>query len=239
MFVKRHHFRGCQNLQRTIQTLYDTNQIIPSVYSNYCKYHFSVLKKLRAIEISLEELKDTIAKIDTSQDIKKEDLKELLFQVNYRLDSFLYFCVSSLDVFARDILSYYDLIPSGRNAKVYFHTARHQIRNINQNNTLLSRLQDPPWLQELLDYRNCATHESTLTEAVNTETIEIGPELRTTIGLKLPDDPKVHPRSYNRSDTVITDYCDLTFNRILRLFNPIYIDLNSLIIANSGLPLIP
>jgi len=236
MFVPYHKFKDCKKLEGTIRRLHDRGSIPASIYTNYCRYHFSVLNKLKSTQLSLNELRDTLS-IDMSEGIAPSQLKEVLFSVNFRLDSFLNFCGSALDVFARDVLSYFDLIPPPR-TKVYFETARRQIMNVNPNNVLLPKLNDPPWRGKFKEYRDCSTHEAIISEHINIETVSIGPEMATTIGVKLPDDPRSFPRRYNQN-IILIEYCEDIFSKILRLFHPVYTTLNNLIVANGSLPLSP
>ena len=237
MFPNYHNFSGCKCLERTIKR-FDVGINIPNnIYDNYCRYHFSVVQKLKSAEYHLERLKEISSRPGIAEYAFKNTSK-FLFEINLSLDGFLYFCGSALDIFARDILTYYDLIPPPPN-DVYFDKALDLITQNNPGNMIIPRLLNISWLDRFRNYRNCSTHEEMISSNFGVTIGLSATETTRSLQLKLPDDPKRYPRTYNRRDTILTVYCESTFKSILRLFNTIYIDLNDLVVMNGNLPLTP
>lgn len=235
MFPEYHRFMGGQTLRATVEDLNNSHNIRDDVYDNYCRYHYSAVNKLQFAFRNFKDLVNIVS--DSTAAINAiSNPREFLFPVNYCLDGFLHFCVSATDIFARDVLCYFNLIP--RRCDIYFKTAFEILRTHNPGNMLLPRLIPPDWLEELREYRNWSTHEEVVTDTVGVTASVIGPNNRNVVALQLPDAPHAHPKTYTRR-IVMIDYCDKTLKRILRIFNQTYHEIDDLIQSHGSLPISP
>lgn len=235
MFPGYHRFMGCQTLRTTVENLNNSHNVSNNAYTNHCRYHFSVVNKLQFAFKNYKELVSIVSDPNAGLNAITNP-REFLFPVNYCLDSFLHFCVSATDIFARDVLCYFNLIPPRRD--IYFPSAFKILSTNNPGNLLLPRLIPPDWLEVLREYRNWSTHEEVVTDTVGVTASVIGPNKRNVVALQLPDAPHIHPKIYNRG-IVIIDYCDKTLKRILHIFNQTYYEIDDLIQNHGSLPILP
>ena len=235
MFPEYHRLMGCQTLRATVEDLNNLHNVRNNVYDNYCRYHFSVVNKLQFAFKNFKELVSIVSDPNAGLNAISNP-REFLFPVNYCLDSFLHFCVSATDIFARDVLCYFDLIPLGRN--IYFKTAFEILSSRNSGNMLLPRLIPPDWLEVLREYRNWSTHEEVVTDTIGVTASVIGPNNRNVVALQIPDAPHIYPKAYNRK-IVMIGYCNKTLKRILNIFNQTYYEIDDLIQDHGNLPIPP
>ena len=229
-FQPYHAFSGCAQLENEIEGLAD-NAVAPDILELFHTYHFSLIHKLRASYRHLEDLEEYLSRQDTLD----EEPVEIVFRVNFHFDGFTHSLGSALDILAREVLGYFDLIP---NTNVYFWTARAELHQHRPGDLLIPRLQDPAWLQEFKDYRNTGTHESIIGTRYD-QTFEMRRNVHTTrLNYPLPDDPKIpqSERTYLRNPDIVA-YCKMVFKKSLRLINPVYVDIRSRIRVTQTLPL--
>jgi hypothetical protein len=229
-FQPYHSFSGCVQLEREVEGLAD-NAVTPEVLERFHTHHFSLIHKLRAALKHLEDLEEYLSRQDTLE----EEPVEIVFMVNLHFDGFTHSLGSALDILAREVLGYFDLIP---NTNVYYWTARSELNQHRPGDVLIPRLQDPAWLQEFKDYRNTGTHESIIGTRFD-QAFEMRGNVHTTrLKFPLPDDPKI-PQSERTylSNPDIVEYCNSIFKKSLRLINPVYVDIRARIRTAQSLPL--
>lgn len=234
MFSPHHQFANCLNLEGTISHLRDNGNVPDQIFTNYKKYHFSLIHKLKCAKSYTENINDLFSNIPSFQAVG--DMKDFIFKVNMYLDGFFFSGGSALDIFAREVLTYFDSIPS--NQDVYYHTARNIIRASNPTEPLLSRLNDPRWKRNFSNYRNSLTHELIIVGEFQYNVRIDGAGHTQQLIIPLPDNPRldINNRTY-RTNTDVVVYCNTHLKRILKLINVIYGDLCQRINAQGSLPL--
>jgi hypothetical protein len=218
-FSPHHKFESCKNFEKTIDSFKVTGQASLSIYSDYLKYHFSLLHKLKSAKHHLDHLEGYL----NSQKAQQDNPNEVVYLVNFHFDGFLYVLGSSLDILSREVLCYYNLLPTG---KVYFHTAKKTIEAARPADPILTLLDNPGWKSELSDYRNSATHELIISTNYQVDVTVVGGKVNRKIIVPLPDNPRATLPIFKKNKDIVV-YCNSTFKRVLSLCNLIYKHMDS------------
>ena len=230
-FSPYHRFHDCGRLERAIEELWDGGGVSEDVYDAYRTYHFALIHKLRSAHYHTETISSYLA----SKGTLETSPSEVVYRINYHFDGFCYVIASALDIFAREVLSYFGLpLPS----YVYFGTAEEHIRRARPADPILPYLTEPSWKSEFSDYRNVATHESVVGTRYQVDVEVRGDEEHKKLVYPLPDDPRLplDDRTYD-SNPDIAEYVSTTMTRTLRLFNPAYSQICDRVGAAGTLPL--
>lgn len=231
MFQPYHGFTNCRRLETLIKQLGQSGNVPEGLSKRYKTYHFSLIYKLKCARYYLEKLE---VKLSSSAEAAASPV-DFMFEVNMSIDGFFYSCGSSMDILAREVLTYYDIpLPQ----RVYFETAREEIRNRDANDSLLPKLEDKPWRSEFQNYRNALIHELIIALNWSLDYRANGDEFESTIKIPLPDDPRVDPplRTFERNPDALV-YAKNQFKRLLKLISPVYSELIRRIRSNGRLPL--
>jgi hypothetical protein len=233
MFANHHRFANCERLEGRVIAARAANTVPDTIYNNYKLYHYSLIHKLKSARDNIDSLKEQLT-TTPPQDIVN-DAGEYLYLVNRSIDGFFYTSGSALDILAREVLTYYGIVLPDR---VYFQTALKELAQVRPGDTLLPRLEDPPWKEEFSTYRNTLTHELLIVSRYSLNVVMDGPDQSTAVVFPLPDDPRVDmpQRTYRRNKDVLS-YCNETFRKILSVINQIYGDLATKIEATNSLPI--
>lgn len=228
-FAPFHNFPECALLEAKVQQLHAAGSVPEAIYIDHLRYHFSLLHKLKSAKYHVESLE----KFLNSQQTATADPGALLYRINFHFDGFVYVLGSALDMLAREVLSYYGLVPAGN---VYFGTAYQQINTARPGDPVLPLLEPPSWKQEFSEYRNTATHETVVTSGYALHTTMVGHTPTHKFVCPLPDDPRAITQTYGRNPNIV-EYCKTTLTRSLRLVNPLYRHLRMQANATGALPI--
>ncbi|MBI3529119.1 MAG: hypothetical protein HY067_14265 [Betaproteobacteria bacterium] len=230
-FVPYHAFRDCEVLEETIQNLRANGAIPGNVCASYDTYHFSLLHKLRSAKYHADTLREYLETQATAT--HQVSPFDLIYRVNFHFDGFGYCIGSALDIFSREILTYFGIpLPQ----LVYFDTAENQLLAQRAGDPVIALIQSPAWRQEFSDYRNTATHESVVGTEYQIAVSVVGSTEKKRLVFPLPDDPRVLPRTYRRNPDIV-EYCRLTMFRVLSIFNQTYAHVNGRIQNAGTLPI--
>ncbi len=234
MFSPHHKFGGCRALEQLIPTLRDAGAVSGPVWAGYKRYHYALVYKLRSAQHYLDALTATL-KPKSPDGPLPPGLGEVMFKANMSIDGFLYCGGSAMDILAREVLTYFAIkLPSD----VFFGTARAELAKAHPGDSLLVRLQDPPWKKGFMSYRNAVTHELMIADQLILSVGLAGVQTELGLRLPLPDDPRVDPaQRTTKKHPDAEKYCKQHFRLLLRLVNQVYRDLVPRIRANKGLPL--
>lgn len=228
-FAPHHNFGSCEKLERRIVSLNSLGSVPPNIYSDYLKYHFSLLHKFKSAKHHLEHLEGYL----NSQKAQQDNPSDVVYLVNFHFDGFLYVLGSALDILAREVLCYYNLLPAGN---VYFQTAKTTIQGVRPSDQILALLDQPGWRKEFSDYRNSATHELIISTNYQVDVNVVGGQVNRKIIVPLPDDPRAVSHTYKNNKDIVV-YCNSTFKRVLSLTNKIYSHVDSKVGAINALPI--
>lgn len=230
-FAPYHNFLACQRLEEAVQDIRDRGAIPEAVCVGYDKYHYSLLHKLRSARYHVDNLREYLEAQATAT--HHVSALELVYQVNFHFDGFTHSVGSALDIFAREVLTYFGVPLPGQ---VYFEIAERSLRELRPGDAVLQLLASPAWRAEFADYRNTATHESVVgTQYQMMVSVEGDVETRWLV-FPLPDDPRSNERTYRRNPDIV-EYCRMTFVRLLRFLNQAYDHLATRIHDLGTLPL--
>lgn len=231
MFEPYHNFTNCKKLRRLIRNLQENNNISPALLEDHKKYHFAVFHKLK----STQHYTDKLASVLSNPTLALAPESDFFPNVNRNLDGFFHCGGGTLDILAREILTYFGISLS---QNVYFDTARTKLNQQRPNDSIIRHLQEPSWKEKFSTYRNACTHELLILGHYSINVDEHGGVQTKTIILPLPDDPRSVPsqRTYrNHPDALV--YCKKTLKRLLSLINVIYGDLADKIATKNSMPL--
>lgn len=229
-FPPHHNFVNCGKIEEQVVELYANGNVPETVFDGFNRYHYSLVHKFRCACTHL----DSLTKYLDSQDVQQSDLNDIAHFANMFFDAYVHAVGSALDIFAREVLTYFDIaLPP----KVYYSTAREQINALKPNDPALPYLAEPSWRQEFSDYRNTSTHERTVTDRITTVSRIVGDQSKTTLQVPLPDDPRAHgERTYTRHDRIEV-YCKKTVFKALSHVNKAYGHLHERMSSAGALPL--
>lgn len=228
-FSPYHSFNQCSRLEAVVQSLYSSGNIPDSVFALHERYHFSLVHKIRSARYHVETLKNYL----NTQDSSRTNPADIAYRVNFHFDGFLYLLGSAADIFAREILVYYnEPLPN----RVYFQTAYDKLNVSQVGNPVLPLIAMPGWKPEFNDYRNTATHENLIGTGFAIEFEIHGNVTKQRLRFPIPDDPRALAKTYVRNKDIVI-YCEQTLKRILRLFNKAYGHVATAIDAAGHLPL--
>jgi len=242
MFSPYHQFKNCTKLVLCVQRLYDASCVPPHIHDWHHNYHEALEQKLRGAKHNLDALRVLISSTDittiassTNMTTVTRNIQDFMFHANLYIDGFFYNGGSALDILAREVLTIFDIYPSGH---VYYDSAYSEISSKYPSDPILTRLNDPFWKQEFSDYRNASTHEVLLSTEGNLNFQLSSEGLRQSIRLPLPDNPRaaLSTRTYNKNPDAL-QYCILSFRRLLRHINAIYGDAYTRASTQGKLPL--
>jgi len=239
-FSPYHKFAGCTRLEDAVDKLRTGGGAPVDLLARHDRYHRSLIHKLRSAAYHVSRLKEYLSTLSTQSTTTAAGKDEqsqpqyIAYRVNFHLDGFLYCVGSSLDIFAQEMLNYFGIPAPSKST--YFGTARKLISKQRPGDLILPFLDEPSWRSEFAAYRNTSTHESIVATKYSVEYDFGGGQEAAKHVIPLPDDPHAAKKTYKRNPDV-TVYCDNTFTRTLRLFNPAYKHLADRIKANGNLPL--
>lgn len=230
-FCPYHNFTSCDKLETTIQRIQDNGMVPPTIYDAYLLYHFSLIHKLQSAKYHVESLERYL----TSEKARSALPQDLVYRVNFHLDGFLHVIGSANDIFAREILSYFN-IPL--RTRIYYHTAHIELSKARPTDCILTFLTTPSWFKEFSDYRNTATHESIVSTTYSIRIEVKGSNSINRLEFPLPDNPRspFAERSYNRNRDIVA-YSKTTFKRVLSHFSQTYQHLSDRLSISGSLPL--
>lgn len=227
-FAPHHKFAGAVKLEKAIAAARSAGNLPDSVYSDYEKYHFSLLHKLRSARYHVDTLTGYLSSGST-----QTSPADLVYRVNFHFDGFLHVVGSATDIFAREVLTYFGVPLPG---KVYYHTAHTLLTAQRPGDAILAHLSDPTWRGEFGDYRNTATHESLIGTRYQLSVDVHGQATTTRVVFPIPDDPRATNKTYRRNPDIV-QYCCRTFKRVLSHFNQCYDEIAARVASTNSLPL--
>ncbi len=230
-FAPYHSFAACGHLERAVTALKAAGHVPEAIFDGYELYHFSLFHKLKSAHYHVTTLDSYL----NTRTVATTPVPEMMYRANFHFDGFLHCLGSALDIFAREILTYFNEPMPGN---VYFHTAHNSLFASRPGDAILPYLDTPTWKAEFSDYRNTATHECLIGTVLTTHHGVIGTRHTHRAIIPLPDDPRAAPaaRTYRRTPDIV-DYCTKTFRRALSLHNQAYEHLRTRIRATGRLPL--
>jgi hypothetical protein len=230
-FAPRHQFRNCSSLEAAIEQLFEGGNVPQHLYDAYLLYHFSLVHKLRSARYHADTIQGYLA----SQQTHNVTALDVVYRVNFHFDGFTHTLGSALDIFAREILTYFGVaLPK----KVHYGSARVQLKNARPGDPILPYLDDPTWRDEFGHYRNTATHESVVGSRFDIKVDVQGNVATRRMVFPLPDNPRAaaNARTFRRNPD-ITEYCNQTLRRVLSHFNRAYGHVCGRVVAAKRLPL--
>ncbi len=233
MFSPYHKFTNCNRLESVVESLRGNGNVSNLIYKEYKRYHFALVHKIKCAKHHLDSMIELMSTTPPADILDQSS--DFMFRINMYLDGFFYTCGSAMDILAREVLTYFTIpLPD----RVYFHTAKNKLTESHPTDTLLSRLDDPPWRDEFSMYRNSLTHERIIVGYFNINVTIDGDTEDKTLVLPLPDDPRVDvmDRTF-RNNPDMLKYCTLHTKRLLILINKIYGEIADRAENNSALPL--
>jgi hypothetical protein len=230
-FTPYHQFRSCTELEEEIERLFEAGSVPQPLYDAYLLYHFSLVHKLRSAKYHVETIQSYLA----SQQTHSVSALDVVYRVNFHFDGFAHVLGSALDIFAREVLTYF-AIPLPKT--VYYGLARELINTNRPGDAILPLLQDPSWRDEFSQYRNTATHERLVGSHYDIRVEVQGKIEARRMVFPLPDNPRasVNARTFRRNPDIAA-YCALTFKRVVSHFNQAYGHVTQRLNATSALPL--
>jgi hypothetical protein len=228
-FAPYHTFAACLALERQVKALRAAGFVPDNIMERHEVYHYSIIHKLRSAKYHVETLQNYLNTHSSAQ----TSPEDIVYRVNFHFDGFLHVVGSAMDIFAREVLTYF-----GQNLppKVYFRTAREVLTASRAGDPILAFLETPSWQQEFADYRNTATHESLVGTGYSIAITMQGSSASQRLSFPIPDDPRAIVKTYNRNKDIVK-YCGTSFKRVLSLFNQGYNHLTIRVKAAGVLPL--
>jgi len=207
--------------------LNEIQQIPERMYSMYCKYHSTVLHKLRSSMFFLGEIEKLVlqpthaasgSRADRSEVVDWEfDFPTFSHEINRNLDCFFSSVRSSLDVLTREVLCFFDLV--GTN-DIYFGCEKGRLNQAHKGQWLILKLKEPTWFKPFNYYRNMSTHEEIISEEVEVIYFPLnGSRAGRRINVPLPPNPRGRIPSTKRN---VDSYCNYIFINLLKHISPIY-----------------
>ena len=233
MFSPYHHCANTTILQEQISRLGELGSIPDTLLQDYKRYHFALVHKLKSSRTHLDNLQRLLS--DTPpQDIVGPS-NDFHFTINLLVDSFFYSMGSSMDILAREVLTYYGIPATG---DIYFQSAHTLISSSRPGDPILRLLVVPSWRREFANYRNILTHELLIVGRYSLDISVDGGIQRQKIIIPLPDNPRddINSRTYNRNRDVFV-YCCSTLRRLLSIVNQVHGEVARNIRTNHRLPL--
>lgn len=228
-FSPHHGFSSCRTLEQTVARLKEQNGISDVLYRAHENYHYSLIHKLRTAQYHVDNLAQFL-ETDAAKSLRPTDL---VYRVNFYFDGFLYSVGSALDIFAREVLTYFgEAIPN----RTYYWTAHRRLSTQRPGDPILSLIGATPWIIELKDYRNTSTHESLIGTTYTVQYGVHGAAHSSRLIFPIPDDPR-NPTGSARRNPDIVNYCCTSFKRVLRLANQAYGHIEGRARAAGMLPL--
>lgn len=228
-FRPHHGFNSCTTLEQTVARIKQQGGMSAALYGAHENYHYALIHKLRTAQYHVENLAQFL-ETDAAITLSPTDL---VYRVNFYFDGFLYSVGSAMDIFAREILTYFgEPIP----ARTYYWTARRRLLVQRAGDPILPMIATTPWISELKEYRNTSTHESLIGTTYTVQIGVHGAAHSSRLIFPIPDDPR-NPLGSARRNPDIVSYCSTTFKRVLRLANQVYCHIEARARAAGSLPL--
>jgi len=174
-------------------------------------YHYSVERKLRAVELFFMNVKTATPVIfrsatSTSSEVQPDPVyyEQTINNISANIDAFFMSSKSTLDTFAHELRNLYGF--SGHSGDLYFENALDLLQRHNSNSELNSYLssynvRNQSWYQDLNSYRKASAHESIIPIRPSIDVDILAGELRCKAPiLKLPLDPAQKPPRFNGKD---------------------------------------
>lgn len=211
MFRPHHQFNNCPRIERSIGNLINNALVTQEVQNGFNTYHYALIHKLKCANIHLEKLKEVLENTPPASALSISS--NFILSVNICIDGFFYSGESALDILAREVLSYYGLVPPPR---VYFSTLVRMFNNHRLGHPLLQRITNVTWKNDFSNYRNALTHEVLVGTTFSIKVETNGGTQTTRIVSPLPDNPRapVNQRTYINYPDVL-EYCTNSFRRLL------------------------
>jgi len=176
-------------------------------------YHFSVGRKLKAVELFYNSTIASTPKFSTTATLSTSnsapppgqeliDATSLIDDISAYIDAFFMIARSDLDSFAHELRSLYQF--SGRAGNLYFENALDQLLSNHSSCSLnlyftSSNVRNQDWFKELNGYRRACAHESIIPFRPSLDfDVASGRWLEPI--LKLPDIPGSYPLVYSHKD---------------------------------------
>ncbi len=230
-FAPYHRFARCNALERLIISLREQGTVPDNIFEGFLRYHYSLVHKLRSARYHADTIRDYLS----AQQTQRAAPRDVVYRVNYHFDGFTHVVGSAMDIFAREVITYFGLpLP----ANVYFNTAHSEIALARPGDLILPLIDTPAWRLEFSDYRNTATHENLVGTSYQIDIEVRGHSESRRMVFPLPDDPRAAPieRTFRRNPNVV-HYCERTLSRVLSLFNVAYEHLCQRIRTGGRLPI--
>lgn len=198
----------------------------------YCRYHSTVSHKLKSARFFLGKIND-LASPDFLEENEPFEYQSYRHEVNRNLDCFLFSVGASLDVLAREVLGYFDLI--GNEPNIYYGYAKKKLTQTNKGSWLITKLEEPSWCEPFKYFRNTITHEEMITEELQITYFPVnGSGHGRRISLLLPPNPEGRIPHRNRN---VDSYCNYIFTNLLKHISPIYGAITKQIKTSQTMPL--
>jgi len=201
-------------------------------------FHYSVLQKLWSAQYYLKQLeqldinKFLVVRIENQTSTSNAqvipyapllDIDSYCRYLNLVLDGFFVNCMSTLDTIAHEIFFLYSSISLPSN--IYIKTAKDQLNGRYTSAKLaiwLNNELNQSWYSIFQSYRHCTTHESLINyEDINVRYIQIESRYQLARRIRLPDNPKIRPYTYQQNRYAI-QYCNNLFKKIEGFVSNVY-----------------
>ena len=233
-FSPYHRFRNSERLENAISKLERSQAGPPHVFEKHHQYHLALLHKLKYAMHYIQEFERIVTSTKPEETLASNS--EFLFDINRNIDGFFSSIGSAMDILAREVLTYFNQLPSGN---VYFENAYDTLSNTHPGDAILDFLTKPRWRDEFRNYRNASTHEVILTTShiVSINHTQIGVK-NTSITVPLPDDPRALPaeRTFERNPNAFL-YIKSTLYLLLDIISRLYYHIAQRANAQGSLPL--
>lgn len=222
--------------QQRIRKLFNSDVRDAHLVSEFNLFDRSVTQKLWSTEFYSDQLNnldihrflvlppmgDTQSAGSTTAQAPLLDIEGYCRYLNLLLDGFFMNSMSAVDTLAHQISTvyYFPQIPRD----IYIVSIKNMLVR-SHSNSKLGRLLDGQlgqrWFREFEPFRHCTTHESLIRyDDIKFSFEQVTNRLRVS-KIKLPDDPRVRPFTYNRNREA-TAYCQSILRKIQSLTTKVY-----------------
>jgi hypothetical protein len=144
-------------------------------------------------------------------------------EINRLLDGFFMNAMSTLDTLGHQIYILYTSQSTPR--RIYLNTAKDMLVREHKQSILgqfLNTQLTMRWFSDFESFRHCTTHESLIRfDDIQISYDYVNSRYKLSKKIKLPDNPKVRPYTYQRN-RLVNDFCKSTFRNLDRLVKRSY-----------------
>ena len=224
-----HRFVNCERLEKVVRELNAGGHVSDDVLDAHNEYHFAVVHKLKSAQWFVQNLERYVAEEVTDEVVNYETFH----MVNFYFDGFANTVGSALDIFAHEVLHYFNIAPPPLTS---FHDLHGLVATARPGDPVCPFLTVPPWREEFRLYRNATTHRVVVAKELILVIRMVGNVKTGVYRFGLPDDP-ADPQSPCTRNVDIVKYCGKTLTRTLTFFSAAYGYLATRTRNVGGLPL--